>query len=379
MPIRRKITWAGVILLAAAIKVFSYFPSAVEQYYSKGFYPVIARLQRILFGWVPFSIGDVLYLAVIVLLLYRLVRLIRRLILREAGDRWWLRVAGQVAFAGLWIYITFNILWGLNYDRLGIADQLQLTVKPYSTTELNALTGIIVRELNDLDNWSRMHHADLIHIRSLRGGAIRAYDSLALDDPQFVYKNPSVKSSLFSYPGVYMGFAGYYNPFTGEAQVNTEDPLFTQPYTTCHEMGHQLGYAKENEANFIGFLAARSSPDPAFRYSVYLDLFLYSARELFVRDSVLAKSFRDSLAPGVLEDLRELQRFNRKYANPIEPVIWRLYGRYLRANRQPQGIVTYSEVIAWLIAYGKKNGREALKGRSGGPRSPLHPVPGQVF
>ena len=144
-------------------------------------------------------------------------------------------------------------------------------------------------------------------------------------------------------------------------------------------MGHQLGYAKENEANFVGFLAARSSPDPAFRYSVYLDLFLYSVRELYVRDSALARSFRDSLAPGVREDLRELQRFNRRYANPVEPLIWTLYGRYLRANRQPQGIVTYSEVIAWLIAYGKKNGLDALKGREGGPRAHLLPSPGQLF
>jgi hypothetical protein len=156
------------------------------------------------------------------------------------------------------------------------------------------------------------------------------------------------------------------------------DPLFGQPYTTCHEMGHQLGYAKENEANFIGFLAARSSPDAAFQYSVYLDLFLYSVRELYVRDSVLAKTFKGRLAPGVRDDLRELQRFNRKYANPLEPLIWKIYGRYLQANHQPQGIVTYSEVTAWLIAYAHKNGRESIKGRVGGVPSGLH-MPGEPF
>jgi hypothetical protein len=132
-------------------------------------------------------------------------------------------------------------------------------------------------------------------------------------------------------------------------------------------MGHQLGYAKENEANFIGFLAARSSPDAAFQYSVYLDLFLYSVRELYFRDSVLAKTFKGRLAPGVRDDLRELQRFNRKYANPLEPLIWKIYGRYLQANHQPHGIVTYSEVTAWLIAYAHKNGRESIKGRISGP------------
>jgi hypothetical protein len=204
---------------------------------------------------------------------------------------------------------------------------------------------------------------DLVHTTSLRAGAIRAYDSLAVDDPRFAYRSPSVKSSLFSYPGLYIGFAGYYNPFTGEAQVAMLNPSFTLPYTACHEMGHQLGYAKENEANFMGFLAARSSPEPAFQYSVYLDLYVYAMRELYVRDSAMAKSFRTKINQGVRQDLREMQRFSRRYANPLDPVIWRLYGGYLRANRQPHGIVTYSEVTAWLIAYAKKYGLHSLKDR----------------
>lgn len=378
MSFRRKITWGCLIVLAMGIKVLSWYPEVVEKYYSRGLYPFLARGQRLLFGWVPFSVGDILYGGAVVLLLYRLVRLIRLLVRRQAERGWLLRLLRQSVFVLLWVYVLFNGLWGLNYNRLGIADQLQLQVKSYSTAELNELTEVIVEELNDLDDRARLHRMDLSHSTSLRAGAIRAYDSLAVSDPMFAYRSPSVKPSLYSYPGLYIGFGGYYNPFTGEAQVNTMDPLFGQPYTACHEMGHQLGYAKENEANFIGFLAARSSPDAAFQYSVYLDLFLYSVRELYVRDSVLAKTFKGRLAPGVRDDLRELQRFNRKYANPLEPLIWKIYGRYLRANRQPQGIVTYSEVTAWLIAYAHKYGRESIKGRMGG-LPPMRYVPGELF
>ena len=79
-----KTAWASPklprMLLAATIKIVSFYPSVVERYFSKGIYPVFARLQRMLFGWIPFSIGDVLYLGVIVLLLWRLVRLVRALI-----------------------------------------------------------------------------------------------------------------------------------------------------------------------------------------------------------------------------------------------------------------------------------------------------------
>lgn len=364
MSLRSKITWICLVVLAIGIKIFSWYPEAVEKYYSRGVYPFLSRGQRILFGWVPFSVGDILYGGAVILLLYRLVRLIRRLLSRQAERGWWLRLLRQAVFVLLWVYVLFNGLWGLNYNRLGIADQLQLQVRPYSTTDLNELTKVVLQELNGLDSSARLQRADLDRVKSLRVSAIRAYDSLAVEDPMFEYRSPSVKSSLYSYPGLYIGFGGYYNPFTGEAQVNTMDPLFGRPFTACHEMGHQLGYAKENEANFIGFLAARSSPDAAFQYSVYLDLFLYSVRELYVRDSVLAKTFKGQLGPGVRDDLRELQRFNRKYANPLGPLIWKIYGRYLQANRQPQGIVTYSEVTAWLIAYYKKFGRDAIQPHS---------------
>lgn len=43
------------------------------------------------------------------------------------------------------------------------------------------------------------------------------------------------------------------------------------PVTMCHELSHLSGYMREDEANFIAFLACLQSDDPEFRYSgVYL-------------------------------------------------------------------------------------------------------------
>ena len=96
-----------------------------------------------------------------------------------------------------------------------------------------------------------------------------------------------------------MGFTGYYNPFTGEAQVNTTVPKFLLPYITLHEIGHQLGYAKEDEANFSGYLAAVDSHDTLFQYSTYLDLFVYANREVFYFDSTASKLAAAQLVPEV--------------------------------------------------------------------------------
>jgi hypothetical protein len=360
MGAKRKIAWICLIVLAVIIKVLSRWPEAVEKYYSTGVYPVISRVLRFLFGWIPFSIGDLIYAAIMIGLMIGLVSMIRRFIKRQAGWPWFFQFFRRVIFTLLLIYVLFNGLWGLNYDRKGIAAQLQLNVRPYTTSELTELVRQISGRLNDLDSMARLHRATLSSPGHLYTGAVGAYDSLASRDPRFAYPSPSVKSSLYSHIGAYLGFSGYYNPFTGEAQVNTFVPVFTQPYTTCHEMGHQLGYAKENEANFAGYLSARSSTDPAFRYSAYFELYMYAASELYRRDSGLVKTFREQLHPGIRHDFRELKEYNRKYANPMESHIWRLYGGYLRANRQPQGLVTYTEVTAWLIAYAKKNGWASL-------------------
>jgi hypothetical protein len=357
---KRKITWIILVSLVVIIKLFSRFPGAVERYYATGFYVVIARLQRLLFGWIPFSIGDLFYAVTAIWLIYSLVFFIKGIVSGRAGRKYFLSVIRRIVYYLLLLYVIFNLSWGLNYDRKGIADQLQLEVKPYSTPELTDVIQLIVNKLNVLDSAAHADRDSLATHHYLFGGAIRSYANLASLDPRFAYPMPSVKPSMFSIVGAYLGFSGYYNPFSGEAQVNTIAPLFSEPYTTCHEIGHQLGYAKENEANFAGYLSARSSDDPAFRYSVYFDLYLYAAKELYMRDSMQLKPLKKQLRPGIRQDFHELQKYLDRYQNPLEPVISRLYGGYLKANRQPQGRHTYNEVIAWLIAYVKKNGDAAL-------------------
>ena len=187
-----------------------------------------------------------------------------------------------------------------------------------------------------------------------------AYNKTAKIYTFLKYDYPSIKSSMWGKLGNYAGFTGYYNPFTGEAQLNTTILKFLQPYTACHEVAHQLGYGKENEANFSGFLACRMHPSSAFRYSVYFDMYSYTIGELLQKDTAAARHFIDSLNPLVRKDFKEVREFFNRYKNPIEPVISWMYSGYLKANRQPAGRETYSQVVAFLIAYQRKFGKEAL-------------------
>ncbi len=348
------------LMIAIGIKIFSFFPEAVEKYYAKGFYPLISRLLRILFGWIPFSVGDLLYAAVFIYLMVSLIRFVSRTFQRALHRQYLILCVTRACSILLWVYLSFNILWGLNYDRIPVARQMQLEVKPYSAQELESLVGMLVSKMNETDSAARDARKNLSASRLVFQASSEAYHAYGIQSAAFYYPNRSVKFSFFGYVANYLGFSGYYNPFTGEAQVNTTIPLVVQPFTTCHEIGHQLGFAREEEANFSGFLACISSSNPAFRYSVYMDLFLYSASALYALDSTAFIPYRESLKPDVRQDLRELRAFYRKYQNPLEPYIHALYGNYLKANRQPQGINSYDEVVGLAIAYYRKNGETAF-------------------
>ncbi len=354
---KRSVTCIVLAVLALLIKIFSFFPDAVEKYYARGFYPFISRILRILLGWIPISAGDLLYGAVLIWIIARFISFFRKLFagrIKAAYASWLgLRILNFL----LLVYIIFNILWGLNYERKGIADQMQLEIRPYSNEELSQLLQLVVDHLNANDTAAHENRMALKKKSHLFHEAIEAYQSRKAIDPFLQYKSPSVKPSMFSLVGNYFGFTGYYNPFSGEAQVNTTVPLFIQPFTTCHEIGHQLGYAKENEANFSGYLSAMASENPAFRYSASFELYSYAALELYLRDSTLLRPLRERLNPGIKEDFAVLRAYLKKYKNPFEPYIRGLYGRYLKANGQPQGLKTYDEVTAWIIAYYKKYGR----------------------
>ena len=356
---KQKYSWTRLgigLMVALSIHLFSFNEARVERYYSRGIYPLISSFLRFLLGWIPFSVGDVLYGAAVVWILVKAAKALRAVFKRELfrGD---FVLSAQRTLGGLLlIYVSFNVLWGINYNRKGIAGQLGLPTREYSVNELKSLNAALLQRVNESNTMLQQQAPDSRGL-PIFDGAQRAYREAEKKYPFLQYQSPSLKSSLWGWLGNYAGFLGYYNPFTGEGQVNTSVPGFIQPFTNCHEIAHQLGYAKESEANFVGYLAATASTDPAFLYSAYLDLFLYANGNLFYTDSLAAKGFAKQLLPAVKSDLKRWRQFNIQHKNPIEPVVRWMYGAYLQNNQQPSGILSYEEVTGFLVAYYKKYGK----------------------
>ncbi|WP_202552019.1 DUF3810 domain-containing protein [Ginsengibacter hankyongi] len=346
-----------MLLLIIGIKLWAQNNYHIEHFYTNDFYYFFSAILRFLFGWIPFSVGDILYFIAGLWIFLKLMKNTALLFKKKFTLDLFVKKFWKLLLIFLSIYIVFNVFWGLNYNRKGIAWQLKLPKIDYDTVNLKLMQDLLLQKVNETKQLLISKSLSYPDKKELFERAKVCYDDAAVVYPFMKYRNTAIKSSLYGLMGDYLGFTGYYNPFTGEAQVNTTVPEFLLPYITLHEMGHQLGYAKEDEANFSGYLAAVNSHDTLFQYSTYLDLFVYANREVYYFDSTASKLAATQLIPAVKADLLEWRLFNRKYVNVFEPTITWLYGKYLQENQQPQGLRTYNEVIATLMAYYKKYGR----------------------
>ena len=139
----RKIKWIPfVVVLFAAILLnrVSTRSDWVENWYSNGLYPHVGSFFRFIFGWLPMSFGDVLYFFAGIWLLYKLFRLIRVVRTKSFNRTSFLAGAIRYITIALVVYLFFNLSWGLNYNRKGIASQLELKVRERPVEELKKET-----------------------------------------------------------------------------------------------------------------------------------------------------------------------------------------------------------------------------------------------
>jgi len=159
---------------------------------------------------------------------------------------------------------------------------------------------------------------------------------------------------MFSTLSSYLGIGGYLNPFTNEAQVNALTPVFRFPVVSAHEVGHQVGYSKENETNFIGYLVTVKSEDVYFQYSATAYALSHCLSAVRRNDEERFAQLLNRINPGVLANYQELIDFNEKYANPFEPVFKSIFNTFLKANQQKDGIKSYSKIVGLMVGYHEK-------------------------
>ena len=353
-----------LIVQIILLKILALFPEFIEQYYSNGFYAKLSYFERTAFGWIPFSFGDVLYFIVIFLVLRWFWK--KRKTLRS---EWKDNILKVLSFMSVF-YFLFNFLWGINYHRVKLSEKMHIG-KDYSETQLLLFTSRLIAKTNQI-HWqiTKNDSAKVVFPYSQQQvfeKNLEGYQNLATVYPDFKYEKASVKKSIISLPLTYMGFGGYLNPFTNEAQVNDKLPMYGFPMTATHEMAHQIGYASESEANFIGYLASVKNDDLYFQYAGYTTALKYclgnwdsrpnaeqdEAKRNKIRHEKILKELLKTIHPGILKNFDESSDFWDSYETFIETGFKIFYDRFLKLNQQDEGLDSYNRFVDLLVNYYK--------------------------
>ena len=312
-------------------------PEIVDQFYSKGLIVWLSKLSLQSTAWIPFSVGDLFYaiaIAYILKSIWHFKRLLR-----------WSTCIKLLGCFGFCLFL-FHLQWGLHYHQTSLSTRLNAPSN-YSSSELEEFTRHLIQQTNQFHKKLSQHDSIPVEIPY----SIDKIFDVATQSIRNQHQHPivNIKKSIFSLPLSYMGYGGYINPFTLEAQVNANQPKLRLLTTSAHEIAHQLGYAAEEEANFIAIDAALQSEDLYMQYAGYHLALGYALADCRKRKDIDSKGLYKKLSAGVLKQYQQVSAFWQKYQNPLEPLFKKSYDTYLKANNQTAGINSYSLVVGLLL------------------------------
>lgn len=328
-------------LLWAARKV----PGFAE-WYSRNVYPVLVGIVGRFSGLFPVSAVELGLYAGIVSALFLLVKYWRTpfILLKRYG----------LIFSIL--MFSYASCCGVNYYRVPFSSYFMAGIEKekgkaaYASTNGNAelkelcvwLTGMVNEARKELDaaegNYEQVQKKGILAMERLA-------EQYSVLDGYYPRPKPVMISAILSIQQC----SGVYSPFTIEANYNNDMASYNIPHTICHEMSHLRGFMREDEANFIGYLACVGSDDADYRYSGYLLGWIYAGNALAKVDYEEYVRLHELLGEQVRAELAENSRFWEQYEGKAAEVQEKVNDAYLKVNGQSEGVKTYGRVVDLMI------------------------------
>ncbi|MBQ3089562.1 MAG: DUF3810 domain-containing protein [Oscillospiraceae bacterium] len=323
--------------------------------------PVKQALGR-LWSHVPFAMAEVMWAAAVIglllFLLHTLFAVGKALVLRARGEQTHplsllLRRGLVLLSALLIIYCGYSIGWGVNYYGQSFSEMSGLEGRETTSEELADLTELFVRRCNELSVQVDRDENGIFTVRGedlfLRSEGL--YQTLSQRFPCLDQPEVQAKPMAFSRIMSWLGFTGFYFPFTGESMVNTDSPDCLIPATILHELAHQKNIALENECNFLAIVAGLESEDPEFQYSSALMGYIHLGNALFSADRTLWREVRAQLNEHVLADLEDHSRYWDQFETPVAEAAETVYTGFAESYETYDIMRSYGACVDLLAAY----------------------------
>ena len=348
------------LVLAAASAVLGACARMVPGFahtYSITVYPVLVNTIGRFSSIFPFSLSEAgLYLAAVFCIL-NLLFLIKKP----------LAALSRLFFLACLLLFLYTAGCGINYYRTPFSYEAGMVMEQSSAGELYSLCLFLTEQINSTLTETD-HSGDALKglypgqtedtplpsaamLRELGMEGVKSMKGLGTAYPQlsgyYPYPKPLMNPRLLSIQQL----CGIYSPFSIEANYNREMPYYNIPHTICHELSHLKGFMREDEANFIGYLACIGSDSPDFRYSGYLTGWVYAGNALAKADLEAYYGLYGRLAPEAARDLAWNNQFWDRFDGKVAEASTQLNDRYLKANNQEDGVRSYGRMVDLMLAY----------------------------
>ncbi len=356
-PLWRKWLWCLLPLLLAALMYFLLpaFPHFTEYVMARGIFRVIGFPLQWIMSLLPFSFTELMVVLALPILLTLLTVWIIRIIKKPNKRAVFEKGVRFTAWCVSLALFIFMIMHGANYYRLSVSDLLSLPSREYTAEDLYIVTCDLAdkaakarESLPEDENVCTVFSTSQAEILKL---ADNSYDNLRDEYPFLTTAVWRVKSVALSHQWSYTKTTGVYCPWTSEANVNTDIPPYSIPQTAAHELAHTMGIAKEDECNFIAWLACSTSGMADFEYSGYLAAYTFCSNTLYNADKTLCAKAKAHCSEGMLRDLRNKNAYWDAFEGEVAEVSQEVNDTFIKVNRDENGILSYGLMVELLLRY----------------------------
>lgn len=341
----------GLALLTKVMIIFAKVnPTLVENLYSSTIYPYIGSSLGFFNRFIPFSIAESIFVGILAFIIFGLILIIYKPQLILSNIEFILH--NILRFIAI-MYILFYFLWGFNYYREDYSVLANMTNEPATYYELKALTSETInktnlarKNLDEDDNGVFYLDKNIDELDAIANLGFKDYQVGTLNlGGNYGKTKPVFLSKYMSYTGI----IGIYIPFTSEPNVNMDVPNQSILSAISHEIAHQRGFAKEDEANFIAYKANINNSDERFQYSGYYLAMTNLMNEVYRQNRKDYSILYNNISDAVKRDLDYSREYWASKKGKVKEKANKINDNYLKANNQVEGVKSYNEVVQLLL------------------------------
>ncbi len=345
---------SALTLMCVIIQIISVCSESFSDAFSKSVGAFFRTVLAYITGWIPFSFAELIIILVLPAVVLSVIFIVRN----SKNKRGLLSFTLAILTVPMYIYCTFVLTFATAYHGSTISDKLGLERSQLSKEDLIYVTDILapkVKEYSEKAEFAENGFSVMPYSFDELNDKLNEAYKKATEKYDFISNFKSnVKSILLSEPMTYTHISGVYTFFTGEANINVNYPDYVLPFTMAHEMAHQRGIAREDEANFVAFLVCLESNDDYILYSAYLNMIEYYFSPLYSVDKDSYLSMREALGTYANGELSAYSDFFDKYRDtPVADISNKVNNTYLQMQGQTQGRRSYGLVVELTYSYYK--------------------------